>query len=191
MLSTDPSTSSWQHAIYTVDDPTAALHTPSNKGHEAMAYLTYIIEHYASLPSILAFIHPHRGGYLSYWHAWHTDSAAFDNVASLRSLRLDYVQRNGYANLRCTAHPGCVPARDNTHVTPDVWRELFNATAMPDRIAVACCAQFAVSRAQVLARPLSDYLAFRRWLLDTGLDDAKSGRVMEYLWHVIFGRDAA
>jgi hypothetical protein len=56
-------------------------------------------------------------------------------------------------------------------------------------IASACCAQFAVSRDQVLKRPLEDYVKIRQWVMDTDRDDASSGRVMEYLWHVIFGKD--
>jgi len=28
-----------------------------------------------------------------------------------------------------------------------------------------------------------------KWLLDTPLNDFTSGRVFEYLWHVIFGRE--
>lgn len=54
----------------------------------------------------------------------------------------------------------------------------------------ACCAQFAVSRNRVLERPLSDYEALRQWVVDTPLSDARSGRVLEFLWHVIFGMDA-
>jgi hypothetical protein len=47
-----------------------------------------------------------------------------------------------------------------------------------------------VSREQVLKRPLSDYISHRNWVLDTELSDDKSGRVMEFLWHVVFGKEA-
>ena len=56
--------------------------------------------------------------------------------------------------------------------------------------AAACCAQFAVSKEQVLKRPVEDYIRFRDWIVHTEKNDAKSGRVMEYLWHVIFGKDS-
>ncbi len=56
--------------------------------------------------------------------------------------------------------------------------------------AAACCAQFAVSKEQVLRRPVEDYIRFRDWVVHTEKNDAKSGRVMEYLWHVIFGKDS-
>ena len=172
-----------------------------------MAYLSYVIDNYANLPSTLAFLHSHRSGFLS---AWHTDTPLHDNVEALRSLQIPFVQKNGYVNLRCNWNPGCLEAhRHNAHVTPEVWNDVFAGTSTetkkkkeegqedtgsegmaPKLVGAACCAQFAVSRDQVLARPLSDYERFREWIVDTEKSDAKSGRVLEFLWHVIFGKDA-
>ncbi|KAI4181494.1 MAG: hypothetical protein LQ346_006775 [Caloplaca aetnensis] len=180
------------------------LTTPQNKGHESMAYLTYIIDHYNSLPSTLVFVHPHRRGFSE---AWHTDTPLHDNVDALRTLRIPFVQQNGYTNLRCNWNPGCeIPHRKNKHITPEIWREVFAGTSrsvfsleekgvreddyVPGEVGAACCAQFAVSKERVLQRPLSDYEAFRKWVIDTKLNDARSGRVLEFLWHVIFGMDA-
>lgn len=189
---------SWQQAIYQVDNPKAAFHVPMNKGREAMAYLTYLIDHYNSLPSIIAFLHPHEDGYPG---AWHTDADDYSNVNSLNTLRLDYVQEQGYANLRCLQTPGCPneiqpfrePYEDHRgaeHAMPEVWPRFFgNETEVPRTIGAACCGQFAVSRAQVLKRPLQEYKTFRDWLIETPLHDDVSGRVLEYLWHIIFGRD--
>ncbi|KAL6230613.1 hypothetical protein BDW75DRAFT_62600 [Aspergillus navahoensis] len=87
----------WQRAIYTVNPSKSTLaddkrlKTPLNKGHESMAYLTYLIDHYDRLPSTIAFIHSHRSGFLT---AWHVDAPLHNNVAALWSLRLDFVQRN-------------------------------------------------------------------------------------------------
>ena len=86
-------------------------------------------------------------------------------------------------------------------MTPAVWRDVFAGTSKgpegtdgdgeaPALVGAACCAQFAVSRDQVLARPLGDYERFREWIVETEKSDAKSGRVLEFLWHVIFGKDA-
>ena len=153
-----------------------------------MAYLTYIIEHYDSLPSVIAFMHAHRKGF---WGAWHTDSRLHDNVESMRNLQLDYVRRNGYVNLRCNWSPGCdFGDRHNAHVTPEIWEELFTGTPFPGEVGAACCAQFAVSQEQVLKRPLRDYKNYRQWLLDTDLTDRKSGRVFEYSWQIVFSKDA-
>lgn len=105
----------------------------------------------------------------------------------------------------------------NKHVTEETWYEVFEGTStpplnstsliggeapsasvanaqkflrIPDRVGAACCAQFAVSKDQVLKRPLSDYVKFRQWVIDTDRNDAKAGRVMEFLWHVIFGKES-
>ncbi|THZ24399.1 hypothetical protein D6C91_03311 [Aureobasidium pullulans] len=187
----------WKHAIYVTDDRKAPLHTARNKGREANAYLTYIIENYDNLPETIAFIHSHLS-------SWHNDQNA---AKALQLLNIDFVQKNGYANFRCHTTPGCDPAeiqpfrnkkeqaRIDKHEAAtenafaQAWTDLFNSTVVPEQIGVACCAQFAVSRDQVLKRPLSHYIWFHSWLMDTSLSDATAGRVMEYLWHIIFGQD--
>ena len=47
-------------AIYVVNDKTAPLHPPKNKGHEVMVYLSYIIDFYDELPDVSIFMHAHR-----------------------------------------------------------------------------------------------------------------------------------
>ena len=69
-----------------------------NKGREALAYLSYVVEHYAALPETVLFLHAHRDGAE---RAWHVDNAGHDNVEAVRALRLGYVAREGYVNLRC------------------------------------------------------------------------------------------
>lgn len=127
----------------------------------------------------------------------------YDNVEALKALNLEYVKKTGFANLRCLNNPGCpneiqpfrpeaekVPLRPQEAAMPSAWTALFgNATSVPKVIAAPCCAQFAVSRAQVLKRKKEEYERFLTWLYDTSLDDFTSGRVFEYLWHVIFGRE--
>ncbi|KAJ5649396.1 uncharacterized protein N7484_003119 [Penicillium longicatenatum] len=205
----------WQSAIYIVNPSEETrmneniLTTPYNKGHEAMAYLTYVIDHYYVLPSTIAFLHAHRSGFFM---AWHVDAPLHDNVIAMQNLQTRFVEQNGYANLRCNWNPGCkADHRYNTHVTDEIWWDIFQGTSTPplnvsssyevsrvdqkyirkpEQIAAACCAQFAVSKDQVRRRPHEDYVRFRQWLLDTDLTDAKSGRVMEFLWHYIFGMDS-
>lgn len=61
----------WQAVVYvtdrTSDDPESSNtslirphHLPVNKGREASVYLTYIIQHYHSLPDYVVFIHGKR-----------------------------------------------------------------------------------------------------------------------------------
>ncbi|KAK7732784.1 hypothetical protein SLS57_000727 [Botryosphaeria dothidea] len=124
---------------------------------------------------------------------------ARSNMVALKALQTDYVQRVGFASLRCTLGPGCPaevqPFREDTPFNrlyersmAGVW-ELFFDTPCPEVIAAPCCAQFAVSRDQIMMRPLEDYVLYRQWLMETDLDDDNSGRIFEYLWHIIFGRE--
>jgi len=172
-----------------VNNRNTTLHTSTNKGHEALVYLTYIIDNYEQLPSIVVFLHSHKNGWRT---AWHTDTPGHSNVISLHLLNLDFVRKAGYVNLRCNWGPGCqLQDRHNAHVTPEHWHSIFgNDTAMPELIGAACCAQFAVSKEQVLARQKEEYEHYRNWVLDTPLPDETSGRVMEYLWHIIFGKQS-
>ncbi|KAI4915501.1 hypothetical protein J4E90_003946 [Alternaria incomplexa] len=199
----------WQAAIYDIDTETphnistldpmtnSTLRTLRNKGMEANAYLAYIVQNYNNLPSTIAFIHPHKDGYPI---AWHTDNQEHSNVVSLQSLNVNFIQSNGYANLRCVNDPGCphevMPFRDppEEHRTieaamPDAWRDLFNNTDVPHILATPCCAQFAVSSEQVRKRSLDQYQRYYTWLMETPLKDETSGRVFEYLWHILFGQE--
>lgn len=187
----------WRNVIYTVDNPYASRHTPINKGRESLAYLQYIVEHYHNLPSTIVFLHSHKDGWPQ---AWHTDTLSYSNVESVRSLRTDFVQKNGYVNLRCQETPGCPdeiqpfrspakPGKTAEKVYAQAWQELFNSTQVPQVVAAPCCSQFAVSRNQVLKRPRSDYEWFYNWVLMTNLSDELTANVMEYTWHIIFGKD--
>ena len=140
-----------------MDDPTSILHPPVNKGREAMAYLTFLISHYDVLPDIIVFLHPHRDGYPA---GWHTDADNYDNVKSIRSLRLDYVRQNGYANMRCIYEPGCPaeiqpfrndPMRSYELAFAEAYIPMFGGdlSTVPPVIATPCYAQFAVSATQV------------------------------------------
>ncbi|KAF2656670.1 hypothetical protein K491DRAFT_767604 [Lophiostoma macrostomum CBS 122681] len=52
-------------AVYEIDDPSASRYrVPKSKGHEAMVYLSYIIDHYDDLPETIIFVHAHKAT----WH---------------------------------------------------------------------------------------------------------------------------
>ncbi|KAK2746789.1 hypothetical protein FQN57_002831 [Myotisia sp. PD_48] len=185
----------WPANIYNVDDPDAKLSVPMNKGREAMAYLTYIIDRYESLPDYSVFIHGLR-------YQWHNDDPIYDGVPIIRALRLSFVSKVGYAPLRCVWSPGCPfelhPLKpvgldngpDHRNETERAFaasfRALFPDTEVPNLVGAPCSSQFALSRQQILRRPKRDYQRFRKWLMDTDLSSVISGRVLEYAWHSKF-----
>lgn len=137
--------------------------------------------------------------------------AMIDGVPMLTSLQIPYLVSQGYANLRCVWTLGC-PAElrldatqrvtaqkekedpKSARTTEEAYRvafaELFPGQVLPDKVGVPCCAQFALSRDQIRSRPVEDYERYRQWLLDTTLEDQVSGRVLEYSWHMIFGKES-
>lgn len=102
-------------------------------------------------------------------------------------------------NLRCTwSGFGCPaelePARylrehfdDIDYGTPVQYPRKFQlllpGVEVPELVGVPCCAQFAVSREQILKRGREEYERMRQVLMSSELDEETSGRIFEYLWH--------
>jgi hypothetical protein len=190
----------WDVARYIVDDPQAKLTVPVNKGREAMVYLTYIIENYDRLADINVFIHALQ-------YQWHNDDPNKDGATVISRLQLPFIHQHGYVNMRCAWTLGCPGEVRVTSPTtkredpnnPDTashfaqaFRELFPLRAaqndIPTVVGASCCAQFAVSKAKLRETSRSEYERIRDWLRDTPLPDNISGRIMEYSWHIFFGK---
>ncbi|KAB8339069.1 hypothetical protein FH972_022005 [Carpinus fangiana] len=183
----------WQRHIFVMDDPTASLTVAKNKGNEGSAYLTYIINNYKDLPDNIVFVHGPR-------YQWHNEDMMYDHVPVLKKLEMNYVDETGYASLRCTWEPGC-PVNIRPGVNKDdglfgyersyaeAWETFWPGEPIPEKIGAPCCAQFAVSKIQVLQRSMEEYERIRQWLWETPLDGTKSGRIMEYMWHILFGQN--
>ena len=196
----------WGKKIYIVDGRKgSSLKVPKNKGREAMVYLTYIIDNYSTLPPISIFVHSQR-------YQWHNDDPNYDGIPPLLSLNLSYVRAYSYANLRINHSLGCpvgihplplsssIPAPPSpadperarklseTYYAP-VFAAFFPDRPIPEEVGVSCCAQFAVSCAAILAHDVHFYRRIREWLLKTKLADDVSGRILEYMWHIIFGKE--
>ncbi|KAL4794325.1 hypothetical protein BDV19DRAFT_197039 [Aspergillus venezuelensis] len=164
------------------------LRVPANRGHEAMAYLTFLIDNYDDVPSSGAvFVHGSR------W-AWHNDAPDYDNAYLLSNLDVSSaLEPAGYHNLRCdwsvsTCSSGYTPqgsyqVKFQSTVDPFDARAASDA-ALPKALAAIfggsaeqmlsrhetvrsqCCAQFVVSRDRVRAHSRDEYVALRQWLLD-------------------------
>ena len=90
----------WENNIYVMDDPQAELSVAKNKGKEAMAYLTYLIDNYGNLPDYIVFSHAAR------WQ-WHNDDPMY-GMLPRRPLELweDLLNIN---HRRHTSHPKSPP----------------------------------------------------------------------------------
>lgn len=114
----------------------------------------------------------------------------------LRHFQIPYLEKEGYANIRCAWSLGC-PAeikpldeegehRAAVHAGGDykkAFEILFPEKEVPKHVGVSCCAQFAATKEKILERPKKDYEHYRKWLINTPLEDSISGRILEYSWH--------
>ncbi|EXJ86241.1 hypothetical protein A1O1_06611 [Capronia coronata CBS 617.96] len=238
--------------VYTADKPldkkSTYLQVPANRGHEAMAYLTFLIDNYAHLPAAGAvFIHGSR------W-AWHNDMPDYDNAAALAALNVSAaLAPTGYHNLRCDWSASTCPTSSTSEqvvaqgslsnsiramlepwnqrvvsdaALPHALATLFGGNdysssasnaarvllARNDAVRSQCCAQFVVSRERIWQHSRDEYVALRQWLLDGSdadtegggeggshpasnnigaaapADDRIAGRILSYLWHILFIR---
>jgi len=192
----------WTPYVYSASYPPEPgfLPLPTLRGREAMTYLTFIIEHYDSLPDITAFVHAGAT-------QWHNDILGAYTTSILDNLRTESVNRLGYANLRCRPEPGCptsvnifepsvedIKSKDARFYFPEIYMELFGVTKeqVPEHVGHTCCAQFAVSRERIRARPRKDYERMRLWITDSSVNVTDShgvGWVFEMVWHVVFGME--
>jgi hypothetical protein len=156
----------------------------------------YIIDRYDDLPNVSIFMHALR-------YQWHNEDPMYDGVPVLKRLRLEHVQKRGYVALRCSWSMGCPAELSPLHPSSGkddhsrtekayaaAFQHIFPGQDVPKTIGAHCSSQFAVSRDRVRARPRKEYERIRDWLLKTDLDDQISGRIIEYMWHIIFGMDA-
>lgn len=180
-----------------VDKESKNLQVPANRGHESMAYLTFIIDNYDNIPKAGAvFVHGSR-------KAWHNDAKDWDNAPLLSALAPNIpnaLEHYGYHNLRCdwsvstcdleAKAQGSMEVRMQARLVPWDTRAVSDA-ALPaglaslfgesgklgrtDTLRSQCCAQFVVARQNIMQHSREEYVAIRQWLLDgTGAPETRN-----------------
>ncbi|KAF2035558.1 hypothetical protein EK21DRAFT_54473 [Setomelanomma holmii] len=188
----------WQSEIIEVKPIYSHLHPKAHrpdKGRVANAYLRWIIENYHHLPETMVFVSPKDSDF--------TDP--LDLSKAISKFQIPFLHGSGYANLRCSTQKSRTTCNNKAldpfkppyelrtleAKIPDIWKKLFGEhVRVPDRIATVLGAEFVVTRGQVQKRSADEYLNYWTWLNKTIMDDDSSGLVFEYLWHVVFGKDA-
>lgn len=191
--------------LYDLERRDAPYHVPEDKGNEAMAYLTYIIDHYDTLPDVVLFF---RGERIT-----NDNNLLLDNnsAETIRRLSLDRVSRVGFMNARCQLDPGCPnwihfgrsEADRKNDKKPEepafsvhLWRQLFPIDGSEDKndhrlfvprtLSAPTGSQFAVTKEKILARSRSDYIFFRKWIIETPIESDLVGQIFSFLWQYIF-----
>jgi len=208
--------------VYTVDAPanknSKDLQVPMNRGHEAMAYLTFMIDNYEDIPAAGAvFVHGAR-------FQWHNDEPNYDSAVLLSALNVSAALKPwGYHNIRCDWSLSTCPASSapqgsletsfqavlvpwddraaSDAALPKALAVLFGGhekipdnsgglvhLGVTDAVRAQCCAQFVVARDRILKHSRDEYVALRQWLLEESSSDLVAGRILSYVWHILFLR---
>eukprot|EP00754_Rhynchopus_humris_P023956 Rhum_TRINITY_DN14852_c6_g1::Rhum_TRINITY_DN14852_c6_g1_i1::g.123393::m.123393 len=167
----------------------------TNFGDEATAYLRFIIDHYDDLPDVTVFLHGTPSDH---------NAAIHDAVACLKPATWFTFLTRSFVENRCVVdyHNRSMVPNFDKGAFADFWLRFpwadLGLGGLPRCITFYCCAEFAVSRQAIRARPLSFYKEIWSYTLDFVLDENVSrryqgwalkqiGGFFEHVWHVIFG----
>lgn len=174
--------------------PDGGLTVPKNQGREAMAYLTYVIDHYDNLPDYIVFTHGHN-------RSWHQIEPL---PMKIRALNLTALSEENYISLRCGDQMGCErqpyidtqkPNWDGEKHLRDFWHSILPRVQQPKYLSYKCCAQHAVTRKAVRTRTKAEWESIREPLMrgvenyswGKEVDNWLLGTFYEKYWHVWFG----
>lgn len=168
-------------ALAALGPPFVRHAVPANRGNEASAFLQYIVESYDSMPRHVVLLHDHD-------RSWHHDGSIVDAVLARTGRPVD----GGLANLN-SFRLGSIRT---SALWPQVraWFDRFlapylgaGADAFGDwTVGRLGCSQYVVASENVRRRPRRMYEDLLRWLLTTPLDDATSGRFLEWTWDLMW-----
>ena len=168
-------------AVYEKENPKNPYNVPVNKGHEASAYFKYIVDHYDRLPKYVFFVHGHESD-------WHHKESIVDKIN-------DFEPSVSYTNINDPEYSFVVNEEFaiDTHEedVKSTMKEWWNQNMFPylgplRETSDTCCAQFVLSRKQILKNPLKFYKQQYNWLISTELPSSLSARFYEWTWKLIF-----
>lgn len=151
-----------------------------NKGDEALAYTSYILDRYNTLPARVAFVHAH----VSSWHS-HSLCEYLRTAAHINERFYSFNRNNAVREcqrLSNESHGWALRAYQN-------WNSWFDETP-PAYVHYKCCAQFMASKKSIRRHPLQTWRKVHSRALD--YEDADPEKLpFEYLWPSILGASKA
>ena len=186
---------------------------PPNEGCEAHLYLQWIIDNYDNLPDKILFMHAHESGRHCFSNLkailcsdWDSKKGFFyplvirpppppPPLLPPRPYKPQGVE--DYQNLTKYEEFDFDPKEFKyikwlNHEWNKFWKPMLGEK--PKRIGTYIAAQFMVSKERILARPLSQWQAMKRWVLarPKRWEDASraTGFGMEFIWHIVMGEPA-
>ena len=166
--------------IYDKETPENPYNIPVNKGNEASVYLKYIIDNYENLPDFTFFIHDDE-------YAWHHKGSIIDKFnESIATNKLYYNINNN-----CTL--GSIITNDWYNEILIWYNEYIEKyipmNSLPNKDwtkGYRGSAQFLVHKSLIEKLPKQFYEDLYNWIINTDMESAKSGRFMEWTWHLFW-----
>lgn len=169
--------------IYEKESPEFPFNVHVNKGNECSVYLKYISDFYDNLAEYNFFIHDEE----FYWH--HSGSIIEKFDEAVQSNEKYYNINDECVNCINDAINCC----NNNEWTDDfmAWYKEFIEHYVPfNELDIyqlnRNSSQFYVHKSIIRCLPRSFYMRLYEWIIDTPFEDAKSGRFLEWTWHILW-----
>lgn len=169
--------------IYDKETPENLHNISANKGNEATVYLKYIIDNYENLSDFTFFVHDEE-------YSWHHSGSIIDKyneaVKEIMNGKLYY-----NINDRCIL--GSIVTNEWYDEILCWYNEYIEKyipiNSLPNKdwtVGYRGSAQFIVHKSLILNLPKKFYEDLYNWLITTDLTNHKSGRFMEWTWHIFW-----
>jgi hypothetical protein len=153
--------------------------TLKNTGNEASSYLEYIIENYNNLANYTFFIHGHRNS----WHHKENIDEKINNIV----IKHDYYNLNDL-NIT-TTYELSQRVYDEYKIIIElipILENILNKKIDFEKIKYRSCAQFYVSKKNILLNDINVYIKLYEFIISTNISSYFTSRLLEYTWHFIF-----
>ena len=169
--------------IYDKENPQNEYNIPVNKGNEASVYLKYIVDHYETLADFTFFIHDDE-------YAWHHSGSIICKYNEAIMSNELYYNINDICN---NSMNNCLICCNNNNWTDDFknWYKEHIEIYVPFNTlnlnyVNRNSAQFLVHKSLIIKLPLEFYKKLYDWIISTDMVSAKSGRFLEWTWHIFW-----
>jgi len=166
--------------IYDKETPENEYNIPVNKGNEASVYLKYIVDNYDNLADFTFFTHDEE-------FAWHHSGSIIDRFdEAVMSNKL-------YYNINDVAVMGNI-RYDRWYKEILIWynnyiEKYIPRNTLPNQswtLGYRGSAQFLVHKSIITKLPLEFYENLYNWIITTDMPNEKSGRFLEWTWHLFW-----
>ena len=169
-----------KYYIYDKETPENEYNIPVNKGNEASVYLKYIIDNYDNLSDFTFFTHDDE-------YAWHHSGSiinCFNEAVMSNKLYYNINKRSILGSIISNPWYNDILIWYNDYIEKYIpLNTLPNKDWTQGHIGAA---QFLVHKSLITKLPLEFYKNLYNWIITTDMTNDKSGRFLEWTWHIFW-----